>query len=84
MEAQLILHLENTQLGEGPVWDYRIQQLWWVDILSGLLHLYQPKDGTNQSYAIGQMLGAAVPCEKDGLVLAMQHGLPFFNQILER
>ena len=79
MKAELILKIENTLLGEGPVWDYRSQQLWWVDIPNGLLHCYDPQSRNSSSYAVGQMLGAAIPAEKGGFILAMHHGFSFFN-----
>ena len=79
MKAVPFIHIKNTLLAEGPVWDYRTQELWWVDIPKGLLHCHHYKSGNNRSYSIGQMLGAAVPCEGEGFILAMQHGLAFFN-----
>lgn len=79
MKAQPVLRIENTLLGEGPVWDYRRKELWWVDIENGLLHFYHPQKDRNRTYGIGQMVGAAIPCEKGGLILAMHHGLAFFN-----
>ena len=79
MQAKKTLHIPGTHLGEGPVWDHRTQQLWWVDITPGLLHCFDPKTKENKSYSLGQMLGAAVPCQEGGFVLALQHGLGFFS-----
>lgn len=80
MKAELILQIKNTKLGEGPVWDHRIQKLWWVDIPNGLIHCYNPENGHNTTHSIGQMVGAAIPCEKEGqMILAMQHGFAFFH-----
>ena len=79
MKPELILHIKDTILGEGPVWDHRINQLWWVDIPNGLVHCYNPADNTNKSFSIGQMVGAAIPCEREGLILAMENGFAFYN-----
>lgn len=80
MQAQPILQIPNTKLGEGPVWDYNRQKLWWVDIPNGLLYLYNPSNGENQAFKFDQMVGAAIPCENSNrLILAMQHGFAFFN-----
>ncbi len=80
MQAQAILHIPNTKLGEGPVWDYNRQKLWWVDIPNGLLYLYNPSNSDNQVFKFDQMVGAAIPCENSNrLILAMQHGFAFFN-----
>jgi len=74
LKAKLLLHVPDTKLAEGPVWDYRIQRLHWVDIPNGRLHTFDPKTGENQWKSFGQMIGAAVPRESGGFMLAMQHG----------
>jgi len=79
MKAESVLQVPNTLLGEGPVWDYRSQELWWVDITNGLLHCYRPQNNSNQSYSIGQMVGGVIPCDKSGLILGMEHGFAFFD-----
>lgn len=83
MIAKKILHIENTILGEGPVWDDRSQRLWWVDIEPGFLNCFDPTTNINKKYAIGQRLGAAVPCEDGSWLLAMQDGFAFFDPITE-
>lgn len=81
MTASPILQIPNTNLGEGPVWDHRTQELWWTDITNGLLHCYLPKEDSNKTYEIGQMVGTPIPCEEEGLLLlAMHHGFAFFNR----
>lgn len=79
MKAEKILHIPNTQLGEGPVWDYRNNILYWVDIMNGLLHGFDPKNCTHHAYKFNQYLGAAVPSEDGHFIMAMQHGFAFFN-----
>ena len=83
MEAKVILHKENTILGEGPVWDHRSQELWWVDIKRHLLHCYHPESGKNHSYDIGQFVGAAVPCKREGFILALHHGFAFYDPVTQ-
>jgi sugar lactone lactonase YvrE len=85
MQAESILQIEHTLLGEGPVWDYRTNKLWWVDIPNGLIHCYNPENGNNQTVELGQMVGAAIPCENsDDLLLATQNGFAFFNPITKK
>ncbi len=79
MKAELALKWDAT-VGEGPVWDYRIQQLYWVDILRGHLYKYDPVKGVNKTYEIGQYVGAAIPRKEKGLILAMHHGWAFFDE----
>lgn len=70
----------DAHLGEGPVWDETRQKLWWVDILSGKLHKYNPAASRNSSVDLGEHIGAAVLCNNGGLVLALKSGFYFFNE----
>lgn len=69
----------NAILGEGPVWDTDENKLYWVDVVSGRLFKYNPITGINDTYEIGEHIGAAVLREKGGLLLAMKTGFAFFD-----
>src|SRR5439155_7931210 len=73
VDAELVLDAK-AELGEGPVWDPRAACLYFVDILRGLVHQYNPATGTLRSYQIGQSVGAVALTERDGLVLAVRDG----------
>ena len=77
-KAELILEAKAI-LGEGPVWDYRHSILYWVDIMQGHLHVYDFLAQKNTIHEIGQLVGAAVPREKGGLVMALRHGFAFYD-----
>ena len=79
MKAELALKWDAI-VGEGPVWDYRVQQLYWVDILRGLLHKFDPSTGDNLTFEIGQYVGAVVPRKNSGLILAMKNGWGIFDE----
>ena len=49
MQAELILEAQ-AELGEGPAWDGRAGLLYWVDIHAGLLHLFQPRTGSDRAF----------------------------------
>lgn len=72
-ELRLVIDAKAT-LGEGPCWDEVNQVLYWVDIMGKDLHKYDPATDENETYHIGQMIGAAVPSKSGGLVLALQNG----------
>ena len=72
-EPELLLNAKSP-LGEGPIWDIHRQVLWWTDILGRVLHCYNPIDGTNRTWEIGQMVGTLVSAKCGGLVLAAQNG----------
>lgn len=79
IQAKLELSID-AHLGEGPVWDEIRQKLWWVDILSGKLHKYDPSASKNSSIDLGEHIGAAVLRKNGGFVLAMKSGFYFFNE----
>ena len=56
MKAELVLQIENTKLGEGPVWNHKKNVLHWVDIPNGLLHTYNPATDTNDSINLTKWL----------------------------
>ncbi len=66
-------------LGEGPVWDYRKQCLFWVDIEGYKLHQHNPLSGENRKWYFDEMIGAAVPAQEGILLLAMEKGLTSFD-----
>ena len=63
-------------LGEGPVWDARTQQLAYVDLLAGLVHVVTV-DGIDavpvRTVEIGRPVGAIAPWA-DGWILAVENG----------
>lgn len=80
----LATHLQNippAKLAEGPVWDYRTNTLWWVDILKGNLHSYHIESAIQKTYELGQYLGAVVPCENEStnLIIASYDGFALYN-----
>ena len=73
LKSRLLFKAE-AQLAECPVWDGRIQRLWWVDILGSKLMRFDPASGTNEIFDVGAHIGALVPEEGGELVLALKHG----------
>lgn len=80
---ELLLDLKAT-LGEGPCWDRRNGLLYWVDIKENAVHAYDPYKGMNRTIRLDQMVGAAVPRETGGLVLALQHGFHLLDSETEQ
>jgi sugar lactone lactonase YvrE len=71
--AELALAVQ-ADLGEGPVWDERSQQLYFVDIMSQRAHIFTPATGAHSSFDVGRVVGAVVLREDGGLVLAAHDG----------
>jgi len=74
-----LLYDTKAILGEGPVWDYKNQCLFWVDIEGCRLHRHNPLTNENKHWQFEGMLGAAVPKENGELLLALESGLASFN-----
>ena len=69
----------RSKVGEGAVWDDRAQVLWWVDIPAGLIHLFNPASGQNQTFDWGEPVGCLAVREVGGLIIATKSGFHFFD-----
>ncbi len=61
----------KAELAEGPVW--HDGALWWVNINVGTLNRLDVRTGLNTSRATGDLLGAAVPDDHGGWLIARRH-----------
>ncbi|SFL46055.1 Sugar lactone lactonase YvrE [Gracilibacillus orientalis] len=66
-------------LGEGPCWDERNQVLYWTDITGEVIHRFNPQKEQNDTFEIGEMVGAVVVAEDGQLVLAAENGFYFYD-----
>lgn len=69
----------KSELGEGALWDSRIQRLWWVDILKSRLHRFDPGSGNNETFEVGSLVGTVVPEEGRAVALAVKNGFASFD-----
>ncbi len=67
--AELVLDA-RAYLGEGPVWDSARHVLWWVDILAGLVHAFDPATSVDRTIPVGEAVGAVAPRAAGGLIVA--------------
>ena len=70
---------EHALVGEGPLWDEEEQVLYWVDILSSKLFIYDPASGENRTLDVGQHVGTVVTRASGGLMLAVREGFASFD-----
>lgn len=78
MEVELLVH-NQTQLGEGPVWDHRTSILYWVDIEQGHIQAYDHQSRINQVYPMGEFVGAAVPTIDGRLIVGLKSKVIIFD-----
>jgi sugar lactone lactonase YvrE len=68
------VRLGGDELGEGALWDAAAQRLLSVDIMRGLVRVFDPAGGQTVTVEVGQPVGAVVPCRSSGLMLALRDG----------
>jgi sugar lactone lactonase YvrE len=73
VRAELVADAK-AQLGEGPIWDARTNELLWVDILPGIVHRYEPATAADRAFEVGTYVGAVVPRASGGYALAVADG----------
>ncbi|MFP3205727.1 MAG: SMP-30/gluconolactonase/LRE family protein [Metallosphaera yellowstonensis] len=72
MKVEVFLK-SDAILGEGPLWDWRDNTLYWVDILKGELHTV--KGSSHVTYPSPKMISALGLREDGGLVVSAYHDL---------
>jgi sugar lactone lactonase YvrE len=69
----------RCDLGEGPAWDARRDELLWVDILGESVYVYPPDAGTVTRMPVGQPIGAIVPRAAGGYAAAVRDGFAYLD-----
>jgi len=75
-----VLKEKTCQLGEGPVWDVHRNTIWWIDILNGEFHEYNPSFKSHRTIVLGQMIGSFALCTDGNFIAALQHGFAFIDR----
>lgn len=75
MQAELAYPISST-LGEGAFWNYKTQELLWIDIEQQQLHVFDPSANTNKTIQMPNKIGTVVPSE-DGntAIVALSDGI---------
>jgi sugar lactone lactonase YvrE len=69
----------HALVGEGPLWDEDQGVLYWVDILSNKLYIYEPTSGENRAFDVGQHVGTVVLRASGGVMLAVYDGFAAYD-----
>jgi sugar lactone lactonase YvrE len=63
-------------LAETPIWDPRLNKLYWTDLFEGTVHRFDPETGQDECVPTRGVIGSAIPCETPGrLLVAVDDGL---------
>ncbi|MCU4179816.1 SMP-30/gluconolactonase/LRE family protein [Bosea sp. BH3] len=69
-----------NRLGECPIWCWRTQRLWWVDVLAGELWSHDPLTGGCVRHPVrARRLGSIALRASGGLILACDDGLHAYD-----
>jgi sugar lactone lactonase YvrE len=69
----------HAETGEGPVWDHRDESLLWIDVTRGMVHRFDPVTRRDESFHVGQHVGALALRSAGGFVLAVRGGFANFD-----
>jgi len=71
-----LINGKSVVLAETPIWDPRINRLYWTDLFKGTVHRYDPATGLDESVETGSVIGSAIPCDViDKLLVAVDDGM---------
>jgi sugar lactone lactonase YvrE len=69
----------DCQLGEGSLWDTAQQRLYWVDIIAHKVFAFDPRNGSNLAFDVGESVGTVVLTKNDKLLLALRRGFAWLD-----
>ena len=75
------LSAQRDQLGECPRWHAETQTLWWVDITKHQIHHHHPESGKHGIIQLNEEIGCFIWREKGGLLVALQSGFHFIEDL---
>jgi sugar lactone lactonase YvrE len=76
---------QTDLLGECPLWDERLNCLWWVDIRAPALRCWLPSGGMVRTWPLPELVGSIALTGRDGvLLLALRSRLALFDTVRER
>ncbi|TCP24317.1 sugar lactone lactonase YvrE [Tenacibaculum skagerrakense] len=72
----------KAMLGEGAFWNYKSEELYWVDIEGKKLHIFSPKNEENKTIEMPSRIGTVVPvANKNKAVVALEDGIYIVDTI---
>ncbi|TYP98185.1 sugar lactone lactonase YvrE [Tenacibaculum adriaticum] len=76
--AELEYQIE-AELGEGAFWNYKTQELLWIDIEGKKLHAYSPKTKRDKTLSMPSRPGTVVPVNDSEMMVALEDGIHSVN-----
>jgi sugar lactone lactonase YvrE len=67
-------------LGEGPVWDAKRREIYWIDILNGAVHQYAFDTDAHRIYPAHELIGSLAITENGDFIVALKSGIAFMDR----
>ncbi|WP_298555915.1 SMP-30/gluconolactonase/LRE family protein [uncultured Algibacter sp.] len=64
-----------SDLGEGAIWNYQTQELYWIDIEKKTLNIYNPEKKANRIINMSSRIGTVVPIDTNEVLSALEDGV---------
>ncbi len=83
-EVAVLEYQINADLGEGAIWNYRSNELYWIDIEGKKLHVYHPETKKNKTITLPCRIGTVVPSEEENkAIVALEDGVYIVDTVTE-
>lgn len=69
----------RSSLGESPVWDHRINTLFWIDYTEKKIHCFEPETQVHTFFQLSVTPGCVAPTEKGNLLVAYENEIGLFD-----
>ena len=72
MSSFQVIAVGPDRVGESPVWDVRLQALWWVDIESRRVRRWSQSCGQLMAWSLPERVGCIALAEDGRVIAAME------------
>ncbi|HBG16062.1 MAG TPA: SMP-30/gluconolaconase/LRE domain protein [Firmicutes bacterium] len=84
-QVELVIDAKSS-LGGNPYWDGETQTFCWIDLMGSKVYTHYPETATNHWLEVNQYVGAFIPRQAGGAVIALQTGVyllqPQTNEVI--
>ncbi len=75
----VVAYKTDAALGEGAIWNYKTNELYWIDIEGKSFNIFNPKTNKNRSFPTSSQIGTVVPKNNNEALIALTDGIYTIN-----
>ena len=79
VQMATLAYKTKAALGEGAIWNYKTQELYWLDIEGKKLNIYNPTSEENKVLETVSRVGTVVPFTEKEALVALEDGVHKIN-----